>query len=100
MLTGRIFDATEAEKIGLVTQVVSDEELLDAAMSKAVEIIANSPWAIFQTKEVMWTALEIPGRQAAADLENRTQVLAGMTGDSTEAIMAFLEKRPPDFKNA
>ncbi|MSO78002.1 MAG: enoyl-CoA hydratase/isomerase family protein [Acidimicrobiia bacterium] len=99
MLTGRIIDATEAERIGLVTQIVPDEQLLEAAMSKAEEIIANSPWAIFQTKEVMWTALEIPGRQAAADLENRTQVLAGMTGDSTEAIMAFLEKRPPDFKN-
>ena len=100
MLTGRIFDATEAERIGLVIDVVPDEELLEAALAKADEIIANSPWAIFQTKEVMWTALEIPGRQAAADLENRTQVLAGMTADATEARMAFLQKRPPDFKNA
>src|SRR5919206_267112 len=65
---------------------------IDAALAKAEEIIANSPWAIFQTKEVMWSALEIPGRQAAADLENRTQVLAGMTADATEARMAFLEK--------
>jgi enoyl-CoA hydratase len=100
MLTGRIFDATEAERIGLVTQVVPDDALLDAALAKAAEIIANAPWAVFQTKEVMWTALEIPGRQAAADLENRTQVLAGMTADATEARMAFLEKRPPKFKNA
>jgi enoyl-CoA hydratase len=100
MLTGRIFDAAEAERIGLVTDVVADDALLDAAFAKADEIIANSPWAVFQTKEVMWSALEIPGRQAAMDLENRTQVLAGMTADSTEAIRAFLEKRPPEFKNA
>lgn len=100
MLTGRIFDATEAERVGLVTQVVPDDALLDAALAKADEIIANAPWAVFQTKEVMWTALEIPGRQAAADLENRTQVLAGMTSDADEARRAFLEKRPPKFKNA
>lgn len=100
MLTGRIFDATEAERIGLVTEVVADDALIDAALAKADEIIANAPWAVFQTKEVMWTALEIPGRQAAADLENRTQVLAGMTADANEARLAFLEKRPPDFKNA
>ncbi|MBM3672977.1 MAG: enoyl-CoA hydratase/isomerase family protein [Actinobacteria bacterium] len=100
MLTGRIFDAAEAERIGLVTEVVPDDTLLDAALAKADEIRANSPWAVFQTKEVMWSALEIPGRQAAADLENRTQVLAGLTADATEAMRAFLEKRPPDFKNA
>jgi enoyl-CoA hydratase len=100
MLTGRIFDAQEAERIGLVTEVVADDALLDAAFAKADEIIANSPWAVFQTKEVMWSALEIPGRQAAMDLENRTQVLAGMTADSAEAIRSFLEKRPPDYKNA
>ena len=100
MLTGRIFDATEAERIGLVTQVVADEELLDAALDKAEEITANSPWGIFMTKEVMWSALEIGSRQAAVDLENRTQVLCGMTADAGEALTAFLEKRPPEFKNA
>ena len=100
MLTGRIFDATEAERIGLVTSVVPDDQLLDAALAKADEICANSPWAVFQTKEVMWAALEIPGLQAAQDLENRTQVLAGMTEDPREAMMAFMERRPPDFKHA
>lgn len=100
MLTGRIIDSTEAEGIGLVTQVVPDEELLDAALAKAEEIKANSPWGVFMTKEVMWSALEIGSRQAAVDLENRTQVLSGMTADATEARNAFLEKRPPEFKNA
>jgi enoyl-CoA hydratase len=99
MLTGRIFDAPEAERIGLVTEVVPDDALLDAALAKADEIRANSPWAVFMTKEVMWSALEIGSRQAAADLENRTQVLSGLTADAGEAMRAFLEKRPPDFTN-
>lgn len=99
MLTGRIFDAAEAERIGLVTEVVPDDALLDAALTKAEEIAANAPWAVFQTKEVMWAALEIPGRQAAVDLENRTQVLAGITADALEARLAFVEKRPPEFEN-
>jgi enoyl-CoA hydratase len=52
------------------------------------------------TKEVMWSALEIGSRQAAVDLENRTQVLAGITEDAREALTAFLQKRPPDWKFA
>ncbi len=100
MLTGRIFEADEAERIGLVTDVVPADALLDAALEKADEICANSPWAVFMTKEVMWSALEIGSRQAAVDLENRTQVLAGMTEDAREAMTAFLQKRPPDWKYA
>ena len=100
MLTGRIFEADEAERIGLVTDVVPADASLDAALEKADEICANSPWAVFMTKEVMWSALEIGSRQAAVDLENRTQVLAGMTEDAREAMTAFLQKRPPDWKYA
>jgi enoyl-CoA hydratase len=47
----------------------------------------------------MWTALEIPGMQAAIDLENRQQILASHTDDAREAMMAFVEKRPPRFEN-
>ena len=100
MLTGRLFDAAEAERIGLVTEVVPDEALLDAALAEADLIRANSPWGVFMTKEVMWSALEIGSRQAAVDLENRTQVLASFTADHVEAREAFLERRPPEFKNA
>ncbi|HEY8216861.1 MAG TPA: enoyl-CoA hydratase/isomerase family protein [Acidimicrobiia bacterium] len=100
MLTGRLFDADEALRMGLVTDVVPPDALLDAALAKADEICANSPWGVFMTKEVMWSALEIGSRQAAVDLENRTQVLAGLTEDAREALVAFLQKRPPDWKYA
>ena len=97
MLTGRIIDASRAEEIGLVSTVVGDDELLDAALTIAGEIRANSPWGVAQTKEVMWSQLEIPSLQAGIDLENRTQILASQTQDMAEAMGAFLQKRAPDF---
>jgi enoyl-CoA hydratase len=98
MLTGRIIDAEEADRIGLVLRVVPDEELLDAALETAGLIAANSPWGIRMTKEVMWSQLEVGSLEAGIDLENRTQVLSSMTGDMQEAVAAFLEKRPPRFR--
>ena len=80
-----------------MSTVVDDDALLDTAMTIAGEIRANSPWGVAQTKEVMWSQLEIPSLQAGIDLENRTQILASQTNDVQEAIMAFLEKRPASF---
>jgi enoyl-CoA hydratase len=99
MLTGRIIDAERAEHIGLVSAVVDDDTLLDTAMTIAGEIRANSPWGVAQTKEVMWSQLEIPSLQAGIDLENRTQILASQTEDMEEAMRAFLERRPADFQH-
>ena len=97
MLTGRVIDADEADRIGLVLRVVPDDELLDAALETAGRIAANSPWGIRMTKEVMWSQLEVGSLEAGIDLENRTQVLSSMTGDMREAVSAFLEKRAPRF---
>ena len=57
MLTGRIIGAEEADRIGLVLQVVPDDDLLHAALETAGLIAANSPWGIRMTKEVMWSQL-------------------------------------------
>src|SRR6478736_4610651 len=51
MLTGRIFDAEEAYRIGLVTDVYPNEGLLDAAFAKADEIMRNTPFGVALTKE-------------------------------------------------
>ena len=99
MLTGRVFDSAEAYRIGLLVDVVPDEHLLDTALTKAEEITRNTPFGIALTKEAMWTALEIPGMQAAIDLENRQQILSSHTDDAREAMRAFVEKRPPEFEN-
>jgi enoyl-CoA hydratase len=97
MLTGRIIDAGEADRIGLVLRVVPDDELQSAALETAGLIAANAPWGIRMTKEVMWSQLEVGSLQAGIDLENRTQVLSSMTNDMQEAVAAFLQKRPPHF---
>ena len=97
MLTGRFVDAEEAFRIGLVTQVAPDEELMDAAIAEAEIILGNGPFGVRMTKEVMWSQLEIGSMQAGIDLENRTQVLSSFAGDMEEAMAAFLEKRPPNF---
>ena len=97
MLTGRFADAEEALRIGLVTQVVDDATLLEAAYAEADLILANGPFGVRMTKEVMWSQLEVGSMRAGIDLENRTQVLSSFAGDMEEAMAAFLEKRPPTF---
>ena len=97
LLTGRLIDAAEADRIGLVTRVVPDGDVVDAALETAELIVGNSPFGVRMTKEVMWSQLEIGSLQAGIDLENRTQVLSSFTGDLTEAMAAFAEKRPARF---
>ena len=99
MLTGRLFDAEEAHRFGLVVDVVDDGHLLERALEEAALVARNTPFGVFMTKEVMWSALEIPGMQAAIDLENRTQIMSSQTADHREAMAAFLEKRDPDYGN-
>ena len=97
MLTGRFVDADEALRIGLVVRVVPDGQVVDAALESAALILANSPFGVHMTKEVMWSQLEVGSLVAGIDLENRTQLLASTTSDMEEALAAFLEKRPPQF---
>src|SRR4051812_47605036 len=97
MLTGRIIDAAEADHIGLITRVVPDDELLDAALETAALIAANSPWGVRMTKEVGWSQLEVASLQAGIDLENRTQILSSFTGDHREAVAAFFDGRPTSW---
>ena len=97
MLTGRLFDASEALNMGLVTSVMSEGDLLDAAYAKAQEVMLNTPLGVALTKEGMWSALEIPGLQAAIDMENRQQIMASFSDDARETRRARLEKRPPNY---
>jgi enoyl-CoA hydratase len=96
MLTGRRVSADEAERIGLVADVVEDERLLDRAVEGAEQIAAWAPWGIRLTKQGMWTALEIP-QQAAVEYEDRQQIMALHGQAPPEAISAYLEKRPASF---
>ena len=98
MLTGRLITAAEADKYGLVSEVVPDGETVNAALNIAHQIVANSPFGVWMTKEASWASREIPSFQAAIDLENRTQILSSYAEDQREAITAFLQKRPPTYQ--
>jgi enoyl-CoA hydratase len=97
MLTGRQVEADEALRIGLLNRVVEPGELLDAALELAGAIMANSPFAVEMTKQVLHRNIDAPSLETALELENRTQVLATRTEDMGEALAAFLAKRPPRF---
>ena len=99
MLTGRMVDAAEADRIGLVARVVPDGQVVDAALETAEQIAGNSPFGVWMTKEVMWANLEVGSFLAAIEMEKRTQVLGLLTDDHREAVAAFLDKRPPVYSN-
>ena len=87
----------ELERIGLMSLVVDDDQLVDRAVAMAVGMCALSPLGLTLTKDTLWGSLEVGSLQTAVDLENRTQLLAGHTGNLTEATAAFKEKRPPVY---
>jgi enoyl-CoA hydratase/carnithine racemase len=97
MLTGRRFDAEEALRIGLLTDIVDASQLADRALTAASQIAALAPWGVRLTKQGMWTALEIPSEQAAAQFEDRQQIMSTFGAAPPEAVAAFLEKRDAQF---
>ena len=98
MVTGRHFGAEEAERIGLVHAVVDEGQEVESALETARLIVANNEYGVWMTKSGMWANLDAPSLRHAMELENRTQVLGYFTGNMTEAMQAFIEKREPNWK--
>lgn len=97
MLTARVIDATEAERLGVVNRVVPPGQLMDAALELAAEIAANSEFGVWMTKQGVWANIDAPSLQHAVQLEYRTQML-GVYGDNmAEAFAAFRERRRPTW---
>ncbi|WP_183518005.1 enoyl-CoA hydratase-related protein [Mycobacterium sp. BK086] len=97
MLTGRIIDAAESYRIGLVHEVVPADKLADAALEMARTIAANNAFGVWQTKTGLNAALDAPSLRHAKEIENRTQILTGFTNNPREAAMAHREKRAPKW---
>jgi enoyl-CoA hydratase len=95
--TGRDFDATEALDMGLITRIAPDAEaVLAAARALGAEIAANSPLAVQGSKAVLAAG---DGRTIEEHLDYVALWNAAFiqSNDFTEAAMAFLQKRPPEF---
>jgi enoyl-CoA hydratase len=98
MLSGRDLDAEEAARIGLVSRVVPDDELLDAALDLADQINGWSTQGVALTKKMMWSGLETASLAAAIELESHTQLYVRLTTQNfQEATRARAEGRAPDF---
>lgn len=97
LYTGRFISAEEAEKIGLVSKVVDDTELLNAAIELAEELLKKSPLGLRMTKQAINLSLDSPSLETMIQLENRTQMLCSVSDDLMEGVQSFFEKRDPKY---
>lgn len=97
-LTGRFMDATEAERAGLVSRIVAAADLQDEAMKAARKIAEKSAVIAMTVKESVNRALETTLREGLL-FERRAFHAAFATEDQKEGMAAFVEKRPPQFRD-
>ncbi len=97
ILTGRILDAAEAGRIGLVNRVVAAGKALAAAGELAAEIARRGPLAVREAKRLIDSALEVePEAGLAAELDASVRLFA--SEDAVEGAKAFFEKRDPGYR--
>ena len=92
LYTGRKVGAEEAERIGLVSRLVEEDELMPLAMETARTLLTKSYQGLRQTKEALAQNLTAPSLEAAIELENRNQAICAFTGDFQAAVEAFAKK--------
>jgi methylglutaconyl-CoA hydratase len=97
LLSGRILDAAEAHQIGLVTEVVPTDRLLERGRELAATLLASSPTSLLRTKQLL---AHLSGSSLDGDLELALQENARIrtAADFREGVAAFLEKRKPVWR--
>tara|TARA_R110002096_G_scaffold297563_1_gene492048 strand:- start:978 stop:1754 length:777 start_codon:yes stop_codon:yes gene_type:complete len=98
VLTGRMMDATEAERAGLASRIVPTEDLVDAVLEIASSIAELSTPSVLLAKEATNRALETTLTEGLL-FERRVFHSLFATEDQKEGMNAFIEKRQPQFKN-
>ena len=96
--SGKVFDAEEALKGGLIRSIHSKDSLLDEAKKIANEIIENtSPVSVSMTRQMLWKMLGADHPMEAHKVDSRAIYELGKGEDTKEGVNSFLEKRPPEF---
>lgn len=89
ILTGRTIDAADAERMGLVSRVTTDDVLVDTAVAMAEGMASYTTFGLQRTKEVLWHNLDATSAAAAIALENRNQELGILTPEVREYMAAY-----------
>jgi enoyl-CoA hydratase/carnithine racemase len=97
IMTGRMFSATEALSMGVVSEIAPAGQALARALEIAGEIAAMPPISVMQIKEIVNAGLNAP-LETALMLERKAFQLQFATRDQKEGMQAFLEKRKPKFE--
>jgi len=94
LLSGRIFDAAEAHRYGLVNEIVEPERLMTRVRELAAQLLENSPSSVRATKKLINSFIGIQlDKQIAEAIEDNARIRT--TADFREGVSAFLEKRKP-----
>lgn len=97
LMSGRFFTGREAGEMGFANQVVSKEDVLNVALSKASEYALTAPASVAISKRLLWEGLSASLRE----MRDREHVLlswAGNQADATEGVVSFIEKRRPEWR--
>ncbi len=97
IFTGKIIDAREADRIGLVNRVVPHENVMSEARELAEELARGPAVAIGMSKTAIYKGLE-SDLEAALDYEAFAQAICSQTEDAKEGVQSFLENRDPVFR--
>ena len=98
LMSGRLFDAAEAHRLGLVNEVVAPEHLLERARELARQLLENSPSSVRATKKLINNFIASSlNQQIAEAVEDNARIRT--TADFREGISSFLEKRKPRWSS-
>jgi len=100
LLSGRDVSAEEADRIGLVSRCLPEDQLMPEAFKLAEQINGWSTQGVMMTKEMLWSSLETNSLEAAIHFENRNQLFVRLTTQNLdEAIAARREGRKPHYND-
>jgi enoyl-CoA hydratase/carnithine racemase len=100
LLTGRFIHAERALATGLVSEVVPDDRMEEAARRLLEDMLTTSPLGLRLTKECLNASIDAGNLDQVIAMEDRNQVLCTQTQDVREGILAFLQKRKPEYRDA